>query len=153
CHCRSRTCSDRRSCGDWVSRMRDLLFLSHRVPYPPDKGDKIRAWHIFQHLAQTHRMHLGCFIDDPADAAHLPALRGDCAELACFPLDRRMQRINALLRLRPGQPLSLGYFHDQRLKRWVDDRLATGAVERAYVYSSAMAPYVMHASGMRRVLD
>ena len=35
--------------------MRELLFLAHRIPYPPDKGDKIRAWHIFRHLARTHR--------------------------------------------------------------------------------------------------
>ena len=85
--------------------MRDLLFLSHRIPYPPDKGDKIRAWNMFRHLARTHRMHLGCFIDDPADWQHLPALRAMCADLACFPLDRRLARLKALLRLRPGQPL------------------------------------------------
>ena len=38
--------------------MQDLLFLAHRIPFPPDKGDKIRAWNIFRHLARTHRMHL-----------------------------------------------------------------------------------------------
>lgn len=133
--------------------MRDLLFLSHRVPYPPDKGEKIRAWHIFRHLARTHRMHLGCFIDDPADWVHLEDLRPLCADLACFPLHPRMQRINALLRLRPGQPLSLGYFHDRRLKRWVDTKLGAGGIERVFVFSSAMAPYAMHATGTRRILD
>ncbi len=55
--------------------MKDLLFLAHRIPYPPDKGEKIRAWHMLRHLARTHRVHLGCFIDDPADWAHLPVLR------------------------------------------------------------------------------
>jgi sugar transferase (PEP-CTERM/EpsH1 system associated) len=133
--------------------VRDLLFLSHRVPYPPDKGEKIRAWHIFRHLARTHRMHLGCFIDDPADWQHLDELRSHCADLACFPLNPRMQRIRTLLRLRPGQPLSLGYFHDRRLKRWVDAKLATSGMDRVFVFSTAMAPYVMHATGARRVLD
>ena len=47
--------------------MPDLLFLAHRIPYPPDKGDKIRAWNVFRYLARSHRMHLGCFIDDPLD--------------------------------------------------------------------------------------
>ncbi|HVC62137.1 MAG TPA: TIGR03087 family PEP-CTERM/XrtA system glycosyltransferase [Acetobacteraceae bacterium] len=133
--------------------MRDLLFLAHRVPYPPDKGDKIRAWHMFRHLAQTHRMHLGCFIDDPADWEHLPALRAMCADLACFPLHPRRAQLKALLRLRPGQPLSLGYFHDRRLQRWVDAKLADPAIERVFVYSSAVAAYAMHAATARRVLD
>ena len=133
--------------------MRDLLFLSHRVPYPPDKGEKIRAWNIFRHLARTHRIHLGCFIDDPADEPHLDTLRSFCADLACFPLDPGRQRLKALLRLRPGQPLSLGYFQDRRLKRWVDAKLAGHEIENVFVFSSAMAGYVMHATGTRRILD
>lgn len=133
--------------------MRDLLFLSHRVPYPPDKGDKIRAWHMFRHLAQTHHMHLGCFIDDPADWEHLPTLKAMCADLACFPLDPRRARLKALMRLRPGQPLSLGYFEDRRLRRWVDAKLADPAIERVFVFSSSVAGYAMHAASHRRVLD
>ena len=132
--------------------MRDLLFLSHRVPYPPEKGEKIRAWHIFERLARTHRMHLGCFIDDPLDQPHLPYLRSRCADLACFPLDRRWQKLKALARLRPGQPLSLGYFRDARLQRWTNEKLAAG-IDRVFVYCSAMAPYVIGAAGAHRVLD
>src|SRR5271167_2631220 len=49
--------------------MRDILFLSHRIPYPPDKGDKIRSWHILQHLLRRYRVHLGCLVDDKADFA------------------------------------------------------------------------------------
>ena len=90
--------------------MRDLLFLAHRIPFPPDKGDKIRAWNVFRHLARTHRIHLGCFIDDPADRLHLATLEKHCAELICLPIDPRRQHLKALLRLRPGQPLSTGYF-------------------------------------------
>ena len=133
--------------------MHDLLFLAHRVPYPPDKGDKIRAWHMFRHLAQTHRMHLGCFIDDPADWQHLPALRNMCADLACFPLHPRRAKLQSLLRWRPNQPLSLGYFHDPRLQRWVDAKLANPAIQRVFVFSSAVAHYAMHATASHRVLD
>jgi polysaccharide biosynthesis protein PslH len=132
--------------------MRDLLFLSHRIPYPPDKGEKIRAWHIFRHLARTHRMHLGCFIDDPADWTHVAELRAHCADLACFGLDRRRQTFLSLARVRPGLPLTLGYFQDARLRRWTAAKRAAG-IEDAFVYCSAMAPYLMGAGGMRRVLD
>ncbi len=67
--------------------MPDLLFLCHRVPHPPDKGEKIRAWHILTHLARTHRVHLGCLADNPADripaeaeARHFAAPAPECGE-------------------------------------------------------------------------
>ena len=123
--------------------MRDLLFLAHRIPYPPDKGEKIRAWHMFLHLAQRFRMHLGCFVDDPDDAGRVDELRPLCADLVCIPINRRLQRLKALARARPGQPLTLGYFHDARLQRWVDATLAHHAIRHIFVYSSAMAHYVM----------
>jgi glycosyltransferase involved in cell wall biosynthesis len=126
--------------------VRDLLFLSHRIPYPPDKGDKIRAWHMFRHLARRFRVHLGCLLDDPDDLARVAELRPFCADLACIQIDRRMQRLKALLRVRPGQPLTLGYFHDARLQRWVDATLARYAIRHVFVYSSAVAHYVMRAT-------
>ena len=62
--------------------MEDLLFLAHRIPYPPDKGDKIRSWHLLRHLAARYRVHLGCFVDDAQDHQHEPVLRDLCAELS-----------------------------------------------------------------------
>ncbi len=55
--------------------MKEILFLAHRIPFPPDRGDKIRSWHVLKHLARHATVHLACFADDEADAAHLPALR------------------------------------------------------------------------------
>lgn len=133
--------------------MRDLLFLSHRIPYPPDKGDKIRAWHMFRHLSRRFHMHLGCFVDDPEDAAHEADLRPLCAGLACIRIDPLIQRLKALLRARPGQPLTLGYFHDARLRRWVDATLARHDIQHIFVYSSAVAHYAMRATAPVRVLD
>ena len=132
--------------------MRDLLFLSHRIPYPPDKGEKIRAWHILRHLARTHRIHLGCFVDDPADRAHIETLRAHCADLHAVVIDRRRQKALSLLRARPGRPLTLGYFADAGLAGWVRGKQQAG-ISRAFVYCSAMAPYLMGARTMRRVLD
>lgn len=122
--------------------MRELLFLAHRLPFPPEKGEKIRAWHMLRRLAQTHRIRLGCFIDDPADWDHVPFLRSVCAEVACFDFSRRRQQIKAILGLRPGQALTLGYFRDRRLQNWVDRTISTCPIEGAFVFSSSMAPYL-----------
>ena len=55
--------------------MANLLFLTHRLPYPPDKGDKVRSFHLLEHLVARHRVFLGSFIDDPADEAYLDTVR------------------------------------------------------------------------------
>ena len=50
--------------------MNEILFLAHRIPFPPDRGDKIRSWHLLKHLSRLGRVHLACFADDAAE--HLP---------------------------------------------------------------------------------
>jgi sugar transferase (PEP-CTERM/EpsH1 system associated) len=132
--------------------MENLLFLSQRIPFPPDKGDKIRSWHILKHLRRTHRIFLGCFIDDPDDYRHLAALREVCTELACFPISPQSRRLRSIFRARPGQPLTLDYFRDDRLTSWVADTVAEHAIRRVFAFSSSMAPYAAAIDGTR-VLD
>src|SRR5437870_3827055 len=68
--------------------METLLFLAHRLPYPPTKGDKVRSHHLLRHLAQRYRVVLGSFIDDPQDWQHVEALRALCAEVHIEPIVR-----------------------------------------------------------------
>jgi sugar transferase (PEP-CTERM/EpsH1 system associated) len=133
--------------------VRDLLFVSHRFPYPLNKGEKIRAYHLLRHLAPEWRIRLGCLVEDPDDLAHLPVLREICAEVAAFRIDKRVQKLRALARARPGRPLMLDYYRHPGLGRWVAERLPGADV--AYIYSAAMAPYVLDLlpSRARRLLD
>lgn len=135
-----------------------LLFLSHRIPYPPEKGEKIRAWHLLDHLATRWQVDAGFLVDDRADLQHLPVLERRCASMHWRPaLHRLSTAARALLRARPGLPLTLGWFHDAALAAWVRHGIDARRWDAAFVYSSAMAPYVMGpaaASGIgRRVLD
>jgi sugar transferase (PEP-CTERM/EpsH1 system associated) len=133
--------------------MPELLFLCHRVPFPPDKGEKIRAWHILQHLAKTHDVHLGCLADDPADLAQLDELCRLCKTVGCFRVYPVFQKARALLRMRSGYPLTPDAFDSPGLRRWVADTLSRRPVERLFVFSSAMAGYVRHQKASMRVLD
>lgn len=60
-----------------------LLYLVHRIPYPPNKGDKVRSFNLLKHFSRTHRVFLGTFIDDEADEAHADALRQWCEAVHC----------------------------------------------------------------------
>ena len=68
--------------------MSNVLLLVHRIPYPPNKGDKIRSYHLLRFLAQRHRVFLGTFVDDPHDAQYVGQGRRPCARAASsLPID------------------------------------------------------------------
>jgi sugar transferase (PEP-CTERM/EpsH1 system associated) len=131
----------------------DLLFLSHRIPYPPDKGEKIRGWHFVQHLAGRYRVHLACLVDNPEDARHAPRLEQLCATVVWRPLVPVRARLRSLAGLAGGAPLTRGYFRDRHLQRAIDRLVAEFQPARALVFCSAMAPYVEHHRFPRCILD
>ena len=135
--------------------MHDLLFLAHRIPYPPNKGDKIRSWNILRALATHYRVHLGCFVDDPADRAHQPLLERLCASCHFVRLDPPVARLRSLVGLLSGAPLTLGYYRDGGLAGWVARLMQSHEVRRIFVFSSSMVQYAMAgpAAEARRIVD
>jgi sugar transferase (PEP-CTERM/EpsH1 system associated) len=133
--------------------MGQLLFLSHRVPYPPDKGEKIRAWHLLAHLAARHRIHLGCLIDDPRDRPHLAELRRVCERVGGFAVNPSRQKARALLGMRSGRPLTADIFYDPGLARWTDETLSAYPIDALFVFSSGMVRYAAGRPAPLRILD
>lgn len=131
----------------------DLLFLAHRIPYPPNKGDKIRSWNILRHLTERHRVHLGCLLDDPHDRQYIPELERHCASVFTAAIDPLRQRLLAMLATRPGQPLSTGYFRTRALSRWVRDTIDRQRIDRAFVFSTPMMASLPADRSIRTVLD
>lgn len=121
--------------------MANLLYLVHRMPYPPNKGDKVRSYHLLKHLQREHRVFLATFIDDPEDEAHLPALRALCPDLHVARLQPRTAKLRSLGALLRHEALTLAYYRDAGLARWVGETLATQAIDASVVFSSAMAQY------------
>lgn len=135
--------------------MRELLFLAHRIPYPPDKGDKIRSWHILKFLAERYRVHLACFVDDPRDRRHQPHLESLCDECYFAPLDPLIGKYRGLRGLLRRDAITLSHYRDAKFRGWVDDLLRRRRLERIFVFSSAMAPYAVdpNSDGATRVID
>ena len=121
--------------------MANVLYLVHRMPYPPDKGDKVRSYHVLKHLAERHRVFVGTFIDDPDDVQHLPALQKLCAGVHAARLHPRRARIASLAGLADGRALTLAYYADAGLRRWVRETAAREKPDAVVVFSSSMAPY------------
>jgi sugar transferase (PEP-CTERM/EpsH1 system associated) len=132
--------------------MEGLLFLAHRIPFPPNKGDKIRSFHLLRHLSARYEIHLGAFVDDPADWQYQDELKPYCASIKLLPLHARRARLASLRGLLTGEALTLPYYRNRELARWANGLAEAGTVTRGLAYSSAMAQF-MPANLSPRVLD
>lgn len=119
--------------------MANILYLVHRLPYPPNKGDKVRSYHLLKHLQKNHRVFLGTFIDDAEDDVHLPALKAMCPDVYVGRISPPVAKIKSLLKLVTGEALTLGYYQHAGLLRWVARIEQTIALDATVVFSSAMA--------------
>ncbi len=133
--------------------MEDLLLLVHRIPYPPNKGDKIRSYHLLKHLAQHYRVHLGTFVDDEDDWQHVPTVQALCASSHFVKLNPKLARVRSLGALLANRSLSLDYYRDAGLKAWVMDTMAQQNCKRILMFSSPMAQYADAYPEARRVID
>lgn len=122
--------------------MGNLLLLVHRLPYPPNKGDKVRSYHLLKHLAKKHRVFLGTFVDDPADEAYVDIVRSYCQDLHVGRITPRIAKIRSLSALLSNQALGLQYYRNAALQSWVDQTLATQKIDATIIFSSVMAQYV-----------
>lgn len=123
-----------------MSARPEILFLSHRIPYPPDKGDKIRSWRLIEHLSKRFRLHLAAFVDDKRDFAHEAHLKSVCESVFLRALDPLTARARSLAALLAGEPLSFAYFRDARMARHVE-AMRRRDLAATFVFSSSMAPY------------
>jgi sugar transferase (PEP-CTERM/EpsH1 system associated) len=130
-----------------------LLVLAHRIPYPPNKGDKVRSFQWIRGLATSHRVHLGAFVDDPLDWEGEAQLRQFCASVYLRPLRRHLASIRSLRGLWSRAPLTLPYYADAHMRRWVADICREETLAAVLVYSSSMAQYVSGDLTARTVLD
>ena len=119
-----------------------LLFLCHRIPFPPNKGDKIRAFHLLEHLSRHFDIYLASFVDDPDDWSGAPELKKYCRETCLQPLNPAQAKLRSLFGLLSGEALSLPYYKNAALQQWVKNTCKTHNIRHALVYSSTMAQFV-----------
>jgi sugar transferase (PEP-CTERM/EpsH1 system associated) len=135
----------------------EILYLSHRIPYPPNKGDKIRSYALLKHLAEHHRVHLACFIDDASDLVHAETVRGMVrGECLFVPLPSSTKWIRAGLALASGKAITEACFGGTAIKTWMKTIVDKYSIDCSVVFSSAVAPYILDGSifdPARAILD
>lgn len=132
--------------------MADILFLAHRLPWPPDRGDKIRSHWLLRKLAELGPVHLGCFSDDANDEAYLPEVNNVCASLYVEQRIKPQWRAG-LEALASGKPVSLTSFASDGLAQWVERTIADHEIEHVLTFSGQMAQFLPADYAGRFVMD
>jgi sugar transferase (PEP-CTERM/EpsH1 system associated) len=115
----------------------EILFLSHCVPNPPDKGEKIRAWHELNSLAGKHRVHLACFGRSPEEVAKANELRDRCASVFAAPLSP-LALARAAVRFAVGDCLNTSYYRNTAMRTHIETLKPLSAT---LAYSSAVVQF------------
>ena len=130
-----------------------LLVLLSRVPYPLEKGDKLRAYHLVRRLAQRHQVHLFCLTDAPVDPAAIDHLRGFCADIEVVRLPRWRVALRLAGALFGRVPYQVAYFHHGFAQRRFDRLLERVRPDHVLCQLVRTTEYVLPHHAMPRTLD
>jgi sugar transferase (PEP-CTERM/EpsH1 system associated) len=119
-----------------------ILYVVHRVPYPPDKGDRIRTFQMLRYLAKRADVYLGCLADEPVDAQVLSTLHSYCARIAVVPVSRTWRLAKALGSLALGGTATQGAFSSGKLRAVLRQWGRMTTFDFTLASSSSMAPYL-----------
>ena len=131
----------------------NILYISFGVPFPPDKGEKIRAFHQIRYLSREHTIHLACLITDLNDVKHLKNMEEYCASVDAAYRNPRLATLLSGLSVIAGKPFSVGSFYSRDLKKKIVQRLRSTKLDCILVCTSSMAQYVCHVSAIPKLID
>jgi sugar transferase (PEP-CTERM/EpsH1 system associated) len=124
-----------------VDEKKNILVLTHRAPYPPNRGDRIRTYHILRHLAKDYRVYLGALLDEPLDDAGREVLSDLTADFALVPLGKRSRWLRAAWSMATGRTATQGLFESPALRRQVRRWAGSVSFDAVLAFCSSMAPY------------
>src|SRR5208283_1600789 len=125
----------------------------HRIPYPPDKGERIRAFHELRYLAARHGVDLFCFADSEESAENQQFLRTMCRSVHVEVLGKPIRLVQAAGSFLAGRPLSFGFFHSRRFNEKVREALQRHKYDVVFVYCSSMGDSIPQSVSAPVVVD
>lgn len=132
----------------------NILYLAHRIPYPPDKGDKIRAFHQIKFFAQRHELDVCSLVDDPRDKKYIEPLRNMCRTLKIAEIPARWKKLFSLRSVFSSRTTCTElYFYSQKLQKEIDELIRNTKYDLIFLYCSSMSAYVRKIEHIPVVID
>jgi polysaccharide biosynthesis protein PslH len=132
--------------------MQEILFLAHRIPWPADRGDKIRSHHILRHLAAMAPVHVAAFGDDGRDMGFVGEMEPNFASVH-IEMRNKPQMRAGLEALAARLPVSVSSFASGHMADHINALLASGKISHVFCFSGQMAQYIPAGFGGRFIMD
>lgn len=130
-----------------------ILYIAQRLPYPPNRGDRIPTFNHIRHLSQSHEVYVAALLESPDEAVHVRTL-GQWAKEVIAELQPGWRKCLGMVQaFMTNRPLSLGHFHHPVLKARITKLIREQGIEAVIVFSSSMAAYVEKEYGIKRVMN
>lgn len=131
-----------------------ILFVCHRLPFPPKRGGKIRPFNIIRHLTgQGHQVTVCSLARSDAEEAEGKGLSDHCERVVVGKVSDPLQMARMIARLPTPVPSSMGWFYSAKLAAEVDRLLREERFDLIFVHCSSVAQYVIDARDTPRILD
>jgi len=130
-----------------------ILFLAQRVPYPPDRGDKIPTYNQLRHLAEAHEVAVACLADGEEDLGNIAGLKSLATSVDAIAVRPFHARSRALAALGSRNPCTVAYFNERGLHEQVGKRMRREHFDAILVNSSGMAQFVEPYSDVPRIMQ
>lgn len=131
----------------------NILFLAHRVPFPADKGDRIRSYNIIKLLAKFHSVFLMAATHEPVHPQARSTLGRYCEAVDIFEINPQLSKLRGAMCLFTKRPLTLSHFYSRALQQAVQERLKGTRIDLIFIFSSPMAQYVLDVRNVRKLVD
>jgi polysaccharide biosynthesis protein PslH len=131
----------------------NILYIAHRIPYPPNKGDKLRSFHQIKALAERHDIWCAAFADEPGERLYGALLHHWCRDVAILPLNRKWATLRGLLSLLRGGTITEGFYRDARMTRQLRAWAEAVDFDVVLVFSSGVAAYAAPLRADAKIVD
>lgn len=130
----------------------NIVYIAHRIPYPPNKGDKIRAYQQLKSLTELGDVYLFALVDDPTDWQYEKKLEKICKEVHLVKLNGSTKRFKSLVGIVSQTPMSVLYFYEKELQVKLDLVLDANQVDVICCYSGTSAEYIYRSKYNEQIL-
>lgn len=130
-----------------------ILMICHRLPYPPNKGEKIRSYHELKYLAERHDLWCAALTDDEPSADEVECVRAMCRAVAVAKVRPAVAALRGALSVTVGGTFTEGYFRTHRLRDVVDQWSREVRFDAVLAFGSSVARLGLRVDAPRRIVD
>jgi sugar transferase (PEP-CTERM/EpsH1 system associated) len=130
-----------------------IFVLASRVPYPLEKGDKLRIFHQVKELSKKHVIHLCCISTEKVHPAARKELMKICSELSIIPLKKKNIYLNLILNLLSDNPFQVAYFFQRNAAVKINKLINAFKPDHIYTQLIRTSEYVKNRHDIPKTID